>query len=103
MPTENLTFFLIGGGIGLISAIVGAILDYFVIQRRGEPERSELPGCMFIASGSLGFAGMVALLLALLFAGTIRVAVVMGLGVLSGFFLGFVALFVGALLFSKDV
>ena len=103
MPTDNLTFFLIGGGIGLASAIVGAVLDYFVNQRRDKPAENGPPGCMFIASGSLGVAGLCAIVVSLVLTGKIGAALVVGLGVLSGFFVGFATLFIVAvLLFSKD-
>lgn len=101
MPTDNLTYFLIGGGIGLISAVLGACIDYFAGQRRSNPEADELPGCMFIAAGFLGFAGLVAVVLSLLFWGTLRVAAFAGLGVLAGFFVGFATLFIGAVLWPS--
>ena len=101
MPTDNLTFFLIGGAIGLISAGIGAVFDYFVNQRRSLYAENGLPGCMFIVAGSLGLAGVAATAVSLLFTHSIQAAVVMGLGVLTGFFIGFATLFVVAVLWSS--
>lgn len=100
MPTDDLTFFLIGGAIGLFSAVVGAIFDYYVNQPRNQRQENEPPGCMFIVAGSLGFAGLIAIVLSLLFTRSIRMAAVTGLGVLLGFFIGFSVLFIAAIVWS---
>lgn len=100
MPTDNLTFFLIGGAIGLISAVVGAIFDYYVNQPRNHHQENDPPGCMFIVAGSLGFAGLIAIVLSLLFTSSIQIAAVTGLGVLLGFFIGFSILFIAAIVWS---
>ncbi|MBK8987521.1 MAG: hypothetical protein IPM39_15830 [Chloroflexi bacterium] len=100
LPTDNLTYFLVGGGIGLISAVVGAFVDYFVGRRRRNDEEDHPPGCMLVITGILGVIGLAAMAVSLLFGGMVRIAVVIGLGVLSGFFVGFAVLFVGALVSS---
>ena len=101
MPTDNLTLFLIGGAIGLISAVVGAVFDYFVNQQRSLYAENGLPGCMFIVAGSLGLAGVVATAVSLLLTHSVQTAVVIGLGVLTGFFIGFATLFVVTVLWSS--
>ena len=101
MTNHAVIYFLIGGGIGLVSAIIGAFVDYSVGRKRGDAENDGRPGCMFIAAGGLGFVGLIAFLLSLLFTGTIRPALMMGLGVTSGFFIGFAVLFIGAILLSE--
>ncbi|MCP5094566.1 MAG: hypothetical protein GY943_03315 [Chloroflexi bacterium] len=84
---------LIGAGVGLISAIIGAIIDYRFISRnrkeQAELENGRLPGCIFLVSGSLGFLGIVVIFLSFLVE-SVKRALIAGLGVGLGFFVGFV-------------
>ena len=98
MSNDTVIYFLIGGGIGLVCAIIGAFVDYSVGRKRGDVENDGRPGCMFIAAGGLGFVGLIAFLLSFVITGTVGPAFMMGLGVTSGFFIGFAVLFIGAIL-----
>lgn len=75
---------------GATSAIIGAILDFLLAQRR-HPDANRLPGCMILLSGALGVAGIVSLLAGLLL-GVFGRALLMGVGVSSGFLLGFLVM-----------
>jgi ABC-type transport system involved in multi-copper enzyme maturation permease subunit len=82
---------LIGTGVGLSSAIVGAIIDYRISKKRNkeESENGRLPGCIFLVSGSLGFLGIIVIVLSFI-AESVGRAFTAGLGVGFGFFFGFV-------------
>lgn len=95
---ENMQLLLIGVGIGLVSAVLGAVVDYFLSRRRrGEEDEAHLPGCMLLITGALGFVGLVALAASFLFYQTVWPAVWVGVGVMTGFFVGFSLLFLGAI------
>lgn len=79
--------FLIGGIIGLVSAIVGAVIDYRILKQP-EEQANRLPGCIFLVSGGLGLLGVVVIAFSF-FAATVRRSLIAGGGVLTGFFLGF--------------
>jgi hypothetical protein len=98
--SENLNMFMIGGGIGLVCAGLGAFVDFMVSRRRGA-EENHLPGCMLLMTGALGFVGVVMLGVSYLFYQTFSPAFWMGVGVMAGFFLGFTFLFFAALLISS--
>ncbi|MCA9928867.1 MAG: hypothetical protein KC419_10335 [Anaerolineales bacterium] len=82
---------LLGGMIGLASAVIGAIIDYRILQRRRAQETEESsgpPGCIFIVSGTLGLLGLCVIAVSLVVQSLGR-ALVAGLGVMLGFFGGF--------------
>lgn len=102
MPTSNLTYFLIGGGIGVLSAVIGATVDYLLARRRKEERNAtRTPGCMLIVAGGLGVTGVIFTIVSWLLTDSIRMAVVTGLGVFCGFFIGFAVLFIGAVLLAE--
>ena len=86
----NWQSFLIGVGIGLTSAIVGAIVEYLIVRRQGEQQTERLPGCMLLVSGALGGVGMVAIGISLITSGEVVRMLITGLGVGVGFFGGFI-------------
>lgn len=89
---QNLTFFLIGLAIGGGSALVGGVTEYILhLRRHGQP-RSEVPGCLLYAVGGLVLAGIVALVVSLIVTGGLVPALVMGAGVMTGFYSGFILL-----------
>lgn len=100
MLSENLNLFMIGLGIGLVCAVVGALVDFMMARRRGA-EENHLPGCMLLMTGALGFVGVVMLGVSYLFYQTFLPAFWVGAGVMTGFFLGFTVLFFAALLISS--
>lgn len=101
MSTVNISYFLIGGAIGLLSAVIGALVDYLIGRRRPVNETGGPPGCLMLVTGGLGGTGFIVLVLSGLLTGSIWLAVIAGLGVFAGFFLGFTALFVGSVLWNE--
>ena len=91
----NLQSFLIGLGIGLVSAIIGAIVEYLIVRQQGTREAERLPGCMLLVSGGLGIIGLLAIGISLITSGEIGRMLVTGLGVGVGFFIGFVLMMLG--------
>lgn len=87
-------FFLIGGLIGLSSAVIGALVQYWISRKGTETSPNELPGCIYLVIGALGFTGVVATIFSLLWTGGVRTALVIGAGVFLGFFAGFMVMFV---------
>lgn len=87
----NLQSFLIGLAIGLVSAIVGAVVEYLIVRQRGDSsqETERLPGCMLLVSGGLGGVGLLAIGFSLLTSGEVVRMLITGLGVGVGFFGGF--------------
>ena len=86
----NLQSFLIGVAIGLVSAIIGASVEYLIVRQRGEQKTERLPGCMLLVSGGLGGAGLFSIGFSLLTSGEVVRMLITGLGVGVGFFSGFV-------------
>ncbi len=97
----NWQSFFIGVGIGLISAIVGAIVEYLIVRRRGNQQAERLPGCMLLVSGALGGVGLVAIGISLITSGEVVRMLITGLGVGVGFFGGFVLMMVGWFIFNR--
>ncbi len=96
--------FLIGGGIGLTVAFVGAFVEYMLFLRPDsdsgeEPHR--LQGCLIFVVGGLLLVGGMMLITSLLFTGAIRTGLVMVIGVFVGFYMGFFILFFGWFLFAR--
>lgn len=89
----NTSLFLIGALIGFATAVVGAIVEYFVSLRRSSAEERRVPGCMLYVVGGLALTGIVALVASLVLTGGLRAALVMGLGVFVAFYLTFMLLF----------
>jgi hypothetical protein len=99
VPTNNLTYFLIGGGIGLLSATIGATIDFLIARRRNKDrEEGAPPGCLMLMAGGLGLVGLFFIIASWLLTDSLRLAMVTGLGVLTGFFIGFAVLFIGSVL-----
>ena len=95
---------MIGGGCGLFCALLGAFVDYVLMRRREEDSDENLPGCMVIMVGMLGLVGLSVIAISFLLSGTVLPAIVVGAGVLVGFFCGFLVLFsIGVFLSSRQV
>jgi purine-cytosine permease-like protein len=87
------SLFLIGVGIGIAIAIIGGLVDYWLGKRNRNPDDSRnLPGCMLYLAGILGLAGVIAIVVSLIFTGGIGPAIVLGAGILGGFYAGFAIL-----------
>ncbi len=89
---QNLTFFLIGLAIGGGSALLGGLAEYVLHLRRNGRPRPEVPSCLLYAAGGLVLAGVMALVVSLLATGGLTPALIMGAGVMTGFYSGFILL-----------
>lgn len=99
----NLQSFFIGLAVGLASAIIGAIVEYLIVRQRGDnkEETERLPGCMLLVSGALGGVGMMAIGISLLTSGEVVRMLITGLGVGTGFFLGFILMMAAWFLLNR--
>lgn len=89
-------------GTGLIIAFIGGIVEYFVSLRPSAQESPRrLPGCLLYAAGGLGFAGLIAIIASLIVNKGVGDALILGAGVLSGFYAGFLFLFILWFLFNR--
>jgi hypothetical protein len=95
-----MSYFLIGGAIGLVSAFIGALVDYLISRRRQIRETNGPPGCLILVTGGLGLTGVAVTVLSWFLTGSIWLAVITGFGVFSGFFVGFATLFIGSVLLN---
>lgn len=92
MQTDS-SLFIIGIAIGLGIAVVGGLIDYWLGRRdQNEGHARLVPGCMVYLAGLLGLVGIVALIISLLLSGSLGPALVLGAGVLGGFYAGFALL-----------
>lgn len=90
--TSNLHLFLIGLAAGVGVAVVGGIIEYFLHLRRANGPRFGVPGCLVYTIGGLILAGVVALGISLYLTGSAVPALFVGLGVMAGFYGGFILL-----------
>jgi hypothetical protein len=82
--------FFAGFAIGLGIAILGGFVDYWLSRRNSNQQQErQVPGCMLYVAGILGLAGAIALIISLIAYGGIGPAVILGAGVLGGFYTGF--------------
>lgn len=90
--SSNSTLFLIGLGIGLAVAVGGGAIEYRLHLRRNRAPFSRVPGCLLYAIAGLILGGLAALVASLITTGGIVPALIMGGGVLVGFYGGFICL-----------
>lgn len=91
----NLTLLIIGTGIGLGIALIGGVAEYWLSLRSDTAdEPRKLPGCLLYVVGGLALAGLVSVIASFLFNGGIGPALILGAGVLGGFYVGFLLLFI---------
>lgn len=87
--TSDLTLYLIGLIIGAGIALAGGLAEYLLhLRRDGEP-RFGMPGCIVYVIGGLILGGIAAVIVSLMFTGSIGPALIMGVGVMTGFYGGF--------------
>lgn len=92
--SQNFTLLLIGTGIGLAFAVIGGFAEYWSsLRTNGSKVQHRLPGCLLYAAGGLALAGIIAMVASFYFSGSIGSALVLGAGVLGGFYIGFACLF----------
>ena len=100
--SSNLVLLIIGTGIGLGIAIIGAFSEYWRSFRSSTAKKPyQLPGCMLFVIGGLSMAGIVSLIISFFLIGSIEPALVLGAGVLGGFYVGFGLLFILWLLINR--
>jgi hypothetical protein len=92
VSSSNLSLFLVGLAIGVAVALVGGLVEYALHLRRGRGPRPGVPGCLVYAIGGLILAGVVAVIASLILTGSIGPALIIGLGVMAGFYGGFIFL-----------
>ncbi len=91
--SQDVEVILIGFGIGFVSSILGAMLQYWFSRRSEKTETTRFPGFVFLISGLLGLIGLCVIVISF-FSGWTRYAVYTGVGVISGFFVGFVVMLI---------
>ncbi len=90
--TSNLDLFLIGMAIGVVVALAGGLIEYALHLRRNREPRFGVPGCLVYTIGGLILAGIIAIAASLVLTGGVGPALFMGLGVMAGFYGGFILL-----------
>lgn len=97
----NTSLFFIGLLIGGSVAAIGGLIEYFLHLRRRREPRFGVPGCLVYTVGGLLLAGIVALITSFILVRSIVPALVIGAGVLLGFYSGFILL-VGVWFLTED-
>ncbi|MDX1414845.1 MAG: hypothetical protein R3293_11690 [Candidatus Promineifilaceae bacterium] len=90
---SNLTLFLAGAGFGLGIALAGGLVEYWLSLRPGVERSFSQPGCLLFVTGGLALAGFIAIIASFVVDGGIGKALIVGAGVLSGFYTGFIISF----------
>jgi hypothetical protein len=68
-------------------------LFFIGIGTQRNPRRSNhLPGCIMYVAGALGLVGLLAIIISLILIGSVLPAIILGAGVLLGFYSGFALL-----------
>ena len=94
-------FLIIGILIGLLGALLGAIVDRYYTQRRQAD--SKMGGFLLITGGIFNtIVGTIAIIVSLFMTGSLKIALVLGLGVLIGFAVGFFILAALWIFFGKE-
>lgn len=94
------TPYLFGFLIGTLGSILGAGIDLFY-SRRNRRNASTSGFLLLIAGGLNTILGAASILLSILLTGSIRIALIIGLGVLTGFVLGFLIIALISILATK--
>lgn len=89
---SNLSLFLIGLAVGVAVAVAGGLVEYVLHLRRDRGPRWGVPGCLVYTIGGLILTGVIALLASFILTGGFGAALFMGLGVMAGFYGGFIVL-----------
>jgi hypothetical protein len=88
--------------IGTSIALIGGSIDYLISRRRNKLHKTNhLPGCMLYVAGMLGFLGIIAIVLSLIISRSLSPALILGAGVLGGFYAGFTVLMIGYLVIKR--
>jgi hypothetical protein len=84
--SSNSSLFLIGLLVGVTVALVGGLVEYLLHLRNNRTPFTGLPSCLLFTIGGLALAGIVAIVTSFLTTGGIGPALVMGVGVMVGFY-----------------
>lgn len=87
---SNLSLFLIGLAVGV--AVAGGLVEYVLHLRRNREPRWGVPGCLVYTIGGLILTGVIALIASFILTGGFGAALFVGLGVMAGFYGGFIVL-----------
>lgn len=90
--SSNLSLFLIGLAGGVFVALVGGSVEYLLHLRRNRAPFTGAPGCLLFTIGGLVLAGIAAVVTSLLVTGGVWPALILGLGVMTGFYGAFMLL-----------
>jgi hypothetical protein len=90
--SSNSSLFFIGLLVGVLVALGGGAVEYVLHLRRNRPPFSGMPSCLLFTIGGLILAGGGAILTSLIVTGGVWPALVMGLGVMAGFYGAFMLL-----------
>lgn len=88
--SSNLNLFLLGLALGAGVAVLGGLTEYFLHLRRDREPFTGVPSCLLYTIGGLVLAGIIAIVASLILTGGIFPAIYMGIGVLAGFYAGFI-------------
>ncbi|MFO7663579.1 MAG: hypothetical protein R6X18_13435 [Chloroflexota bacterium] len=88
----NAILFILGLILGVGVAAIGGLVEYFLHLRRNREPRFGVPGCLVYTVGGLVLAGLAAIVTSFIVSGSIVPALIMGAGVLIGFYGGFILL-----------
>lgn len=89
--SQDVEVILIGLAIGFVSSVLGAMLQYWYYHRFGKTRQENFPGIIFLVSGLLGLIGLSIIIISF-FTGWTKYAIYTGVGVVTGFFLGFIVM-----------
>ena len=99
---QDTSILFIGLGIGFATALIGGLIDYLISKSKNNSQKTNhLPGCMLYVAGVLGFLGIISIIVSFIMSGSIGPALVLGAGVLGGFYSGFALLIMGYLLVKR--
>lgn len=83
---SNSSLFFIGLLVGVLVALGGALLEYLLHLRHNRARFVAMPSCLLFTIGGLVLAGIAAIVASLLMTGGALPALVLGVGVMAGFY-----------------
>ncbi len=99
--TSNTSLFVIGLLVGVVVALAGGAVEYLMHLRHNRSPFTGLPSCLLFTIGGLVLAGIAAIITSLVLTGGAWPALILGFGVMTGFYGAFMLL-VGLWLFMDS-